>query len=84
MKTATPVRIKQGRTFEHHYIRFRIEGLTREHPPRVEVVQLTDGSTPIGTTWRFTAKSVHRLLVGKDPSFREFAICLKLSSAQRE
>ena len=72
MKTATPVRIKQGRTFDHHYIRFRIEKLTREHPPRVQVVQLTDGSTPIGTIWRFTSKSVDRLLVGKDPGFREF------------
>jgi hypothetical protein len=72
MKTATPTRIQQGKTFEHHYMRFRIEGLTQEHPPRVQVVQLTDGGTPAGTTWRFTEKSVRLLLAGKNPRFREF------------
>ena len=72
MKTQTPAKIELGGTFEHHYLRFRIEGLTQEHPPRVQVVQLTDGGTPAGTTWRFTEKSVHLLLAGKNPRFRAF------------
>jgi hypothetical protein len=71
MKTATP-RIEPGKTFKHHCLRFRIEGLTQEQPPRVQVVQLTDGGTPPGTTWRFTQKSVHLLLAGKNPKFRTF------------
>ena len=71
MKTATP-RIEQGKTFQHHCLRFRIEGLTQEQPPRVQVVQLTDGGTPTGTTWRFTQKSVYLLLAGKNPKFRTF------------
>jgi hypothetical protein len=72
MKTATAAKIEQGKTFEHHYIRFRIEGLTREQPPRVQVVQLTDGGTPAGTMWRFTEKSVYLLLAGRNPKFRTF------------
>jgi len=71
MKTATP-RIERGKTFQHHYLRFRIDGLTQEQPPRVQVVQLTDGGTPTGTTWRFTQKSVRLLLAGKNPKFRTF------------
>jgi hypothetical protein len=72
MKTATSAKIKRGQTFEHHYMRFRIEGLTQEQPPRVQVVQLTDAGTPAGTTWRFTQKSVDLLLAGRNPRFRTF------------
>jgi len=71
MHTATP-RIERGKTFNHHYLRFRIEGMTQEQPARVQVVQLTDGGTPTGTTWRFTQKSVQLLLAGKNPRFRTF------------
>jgi len=72
MKTVASAKIERGKTFEHHYIRFRIEGLTQERPPRVQVVQLTDAGTPAGTMWRFTQKSVRRLLAGKNPRFRTF------------
>jgi hypothetical protein len=72
MKTAALAGIQRGRTFEHHFLRFRIEGLTQEHPPRVQVIQLTHGGTPAGTTWRFTRKSVRLLLAGKNPGFRTF------------
>jgi hypothetical protein len=65
-------KIERGKTFQHHYVRFRIEGLTRENPPRVQVIQLTDAGMPAGTMWRFTKKSVHLLLVGKNPGFRSF------------
>jgi len=71
MKTATP-RIERGKTFKHHCLRFEIVGLTQEQPPRVQVVQLSDGGTPTGTTWRFTQKSVYLLLAGKNPRFRTF------------